>query len=282
MPWQDVIIDVQGPYTVGENGEQYLLSYHCTRLKVPKLAAFRELKPGPFLRALTTCVFKSRVIPDTVRSDRGQEMTNLILTEFYALCNCRRILGASYAPRHQGLNERGHQETMTNHLILIHAICKAFPQEWPALVEALEYLYETEPQGAGLSANDLLTGYSLVSEVDRRLAPFVVPRGAAETSDAARLFTRFTELFGIFDRHAKSRSKQLQEVANRRRALRTFDPGEVVFWRKPAFGRPAKQLLSPPSVGPCKVVSQPTQQSLILEDANTGKPINGGANIPLD
>ena len=78
LPWQDVIIDVQGPYTVGENGEQYLLSYHCTRLKVPKLSAFRALKPGPFLRALTTCIFKSRVIPDTVRSDRGPEMTNLI------------------------------------------------------------------------------------------------------------------------------------------------------------------------------------------------------------
>ena len=30
LPWCDVIIDMQGPYTRAEGGEQYVLSYHCT------------------------------------------------------------------------------------------------------------------------------------------------------------------------------------------------------------------------------------------------------------
>ena len=32
----------------------------------------------------------------------------------------------------------------------------------------------------------------------------------------------FSELFGIFDRYAKSQSQQIQAVANRRRVMRTF------------------------------------------------------------
>ena len=37
VPWSDVIVDVQGPYTRAEGGEQYVLSYHCTLLRCPKL-----------------------------------------------------------------------------------------------------------------------------------------------------------------------------------------------------------------------------------------------------
>ena len=44
LPWTDVLIDVQGPYTKAEGGEMYVLSYHCTALKVPKLEAFCSLQ----------------------------------------------------------------------------------------------------------------------------------------------------------------------------------------------------------------------------------------------
>ena len=74
LPWSDVIVDVQGPYTRAEAGEQYVLSYHCTWLKVPKLEAFKALAAGSFGRALAACVFTARAIPDVVRTDRGPEM----------------------------------------------------------------------------------------------------------------------------------------------------------------------------------------------------------------
>ena len=71
-------------------------------------------------------------------------------------------------------------------------VCDAYPQEWCALVESLEYLYDTEPQGDfGLSAHDMSAGYALARDVDRRLAPFLVPRGTAQTDLAARVFDRF-------------------------------------------------------------------------------------------
>ena len=79
LPWEQVIIDCQGPFTKAEGGEQYVLSYMCVRLKVPFLEPMISLQTGHFSRALIKCVMRSRVIPDIVMSDRGPEMTNKIV-----------------------------------------------------------------------------------------------------------------------------------------------------------------------------------------------------------
>ena len=93
LPWTDAIVYVQGPCTRAENGEQYVLSYHCTRLKVPKLEAFRSLTAGHFGRTLSACVFKARIIPDVVRTDRGPEMRSKVMEEFLAPCGARHLKG---------------------------------------------------------------------------------------------------------------------------------------------------------------------------------------------
>ena len=67
-------------------------------------------------------------------------MRGKVTEEFLAICGSRHVKGASYVPRHQGLGERGHQIVMTNHLILMNAVCSAFPQEWARLCPAIEYL----------------------------------------------------------------------------------------------------------------------------------------------
>ena len=87
---------------------------------------------------------------------------------------------------------------MIDHLILMHKVCKAYPTEWPTLVEVLEYLYDTAPRGPhGLSARDLSCAYAIAHPLDRQLAPFRVPKGAPETDEAARLFDSFRELYGL-------------------------------------------------------------------------------------
>ena len=187
-----------------------MLSWHCTCLKVPKLCAFKELQQGHFLRAVVTCLMKARTVPDVWRSDRGPEMVNVVQDEFRAILTAKHVKGAALTPRHQGLNERGHQEVLTNHIILMKQVCDAYPQEWCSLVESLEYLYDTEPQGDfGLSAHDMSTGYSLVRDVDRRLAPFLVPSGTAKTGLAARVFDRFKGLYGIFSRSVRHRAQRV-------------------------------------------------------------------------
>ena len=73
LPFEDVIIDVQGPLTKSEDGMLYILSYHCSRIRVPLLEPFKSLQTGHFGRAFAALVFKARVMPRIVRSDQGQE-----------------------------------------------------------------------------------------------------------------------------------------------------------------------------------------------------------------
>ena len=88
---------------------------------------------------------------------------------------------------------------MTNHLILMNEVCKAFPQEWASSVPALEYLLETAPREPhGLSAFDLTQGFALATDVDKQLVPFSILPGQAETDVAKQIFNDFRELHGIF------------------------------------------------------------------------------------
>ena len=103
--WTAMIIDVQGPFTKAETGEQYVISYHCTRLKVPKLDAIKSMQAGYFSRALSTCVFKIRTAPDLWRSDRGKELVNRVTEEFMAICCAKHIKGSPMVPRHLGMGE---------------------------------------------------------------------------------------------------------------------------------------------------------------------------------
>ena len=128
-------------------------------------------------------------------------MTSAVMEEFLTLCNTKQFLGAAFTPRHQGPGERKHQVMMQQWLILIHQVCTTFPQEWDVMAPVIEYLMDTEIGECGFSAHELQTGYSLLQEPDATLAPFMVPRGTAQTDIAARLFSNFAACAGIMNRH---------------------------------------------------------------------------------
>ena len=73
-----------------------------------------------------------------------------------------------------------------------------------------------------------------------------------------------------------------QDELNKKRSVKVFEKGEVVFRRLPAFARPAKHLLGDRRTGPFIVKDQRSHQSVVLMDPATQTLIDGGRNIPLD
>ena len=108
----------------------------------------------------------------------------------------------------------------------------------------------------------------------------MVPQGLPETDVAARLFTSFRELYGLFQRLGQEAAQRMQDKVNRNRHLRTFDPGEIVFRRMPGPARLPKRLFPDPSSGPYVVVRQPTDSSVVLARPD-GEPVDEGRRIPL-
>ena len=209
-------------------------------------------------------------------------MTSAVTEEFAVLCNTKQFLGAAFTPRHQGAGERQHIAVMQSWLILIHHICRTFPQNWDVLAPAIEYLQDTEIGACGFSPHELQTGYALLQEPDATLAPFMVPRGLPETDIISRLFNNFRELHGQFVRHREAELESSADYANRNRHFKNFQEGEVVYRRMPGKARAPKHLLVPPSAGPYVVMGQGTFSSVKLKDPATGKYVEDGADIPLD
>jgi hypothetical protein len=282
LPWSDVIIDCQGPFTVSAKGNQYLVSYHCTLLGVPKIEAFASMEKSKFLKAMLPCMWRARRCPDIIRTDRGAEFTSVIMQEFFTLCNSKQFLGAGFTPRHQGPGERKHQEVMSQWLILIHKICKAFPQEWDELAPVIEYLLDTEIGELGFSAHELQSGYALLQQPDATLAPFVQPKGLPQTDICVKLFSTFRELAGKLARHKEEKNKKQREQVNQHRHVRTLQLGETVFRKMPAKARAPKHLLGEPSKGTYIVMGQSSVSSVKLKDPATGQMLEGGLDIPLD
>ena len=128
-------------------------------------------------------------------------MTSAVMEEFLMLCNTKQFLGAAFTPRHQGINERGHQKMLQDHRILMDAVCNAQPQEWSSLVSAVQYLYYVSAQNVlGLSARDMSVGYSIAQDTHKALLPFKVPKGMAGTDICVRLFDNFRNLYSLFMR----------------------------------------------------------------------------------
>mgnify|MGYP003317623306 CR=1 FL=1 len=109
----------------------------CTALRVPLLCALTSLTAGEFGRSVVGLMFRSRVVPKVIRTDRGAEMRSVVMREILAVLDVRQVMGAALVPRHQGLCEASHIVVSGNLLILLHAVVEAHPGEWPALVPGL-------------------------------------------------------------------------------------------------------------------------------------------------
>ena len=125
-------------------------------------------------------------------------------------------------------------------------------------------------------------GYAIASPIDRQLAPFLVPKGMAESDIAARLFTNWVELHGLFSRASRDAALRVQLCINHNRHMRELQQGETVFRKLPHGARMQKHLFPAPSCGPYVVERQPTHTSVVLRDPKTGELVDRGAYIPLE
>ena len=106
------------------------------------------------------------------------------------------------------------------------------------------------------------TSYAIASSLDRRLAPFKLPKGLLVADVCAKRISSWKDLYGVLTRHCQEKSAQVMDATNRRRQLRVFDQGETVFRRLPMPARLPKRIFPEPGAGPYQVASQPTTTSV--------------------
>ena len=109
-----------------------------------------------------------------VRSDRGPEFRNHLLSEYAALIGMGQKFGAPWRPMGQGRVERVHQELQKLLGILVLDVVRCWPAEWPELLPVVEFLIYNTPGTYGYTPRDLDRRWSLAIPLEKELQPFQV------------------------------------------------------------------------------------------------------------
>ena len=108
--WAEVVVDIEGPNPADRLGYRYILTYLDALSHGVLLEPLKALTKEEVRRAFSRCVFRSRTLPEVVRTDRGQEFTSAVFAECVALLGGRQKFSTPLRPCEMGRVERIHQE----------------------------------------------------------------------------------------------------------------------------------------------------------------------------
>ena len=173
--WQEVMVDIEGPCQPGDyKGNTYVLTYMCLLCHGVFFEPIKELKAPLVRMAFSKCLFRSGTVPMILRTDRGQEFRNALITEYIALMGIRHRFGAPFRPVEQAPVERIHQEKQKLLGILVTDVLKCNPEEWSDLLPVVEYLIYTTPGPYGFTPRDIDRRWSSALKLEKDLQPFQV------------------------------------------------------------------------------------------------------------
>ena len=150
------MVDLEGPWNpASKSGYQYTMTYICCLCHGVLLEHSTKCNAMEARRMFASCMFRSGTIPTLVRSDRGPELKNAIMSEYTALLGMGRKFGGPWRPMEQGLVENSHKETQKVYGMLVTDIMKCFPNEVEELTYVVEFIVYNTPGAREFTPRDL-------------------------------------------------------------------------------------------------------------------------------
>ncbi len=81
--------------------------------------------------ALCEILFDAGVVPKVLQRDQGKEFIAEIMQELIRLMGARQVCWMALHPQTQGIVERLHRELRKVSRMLIYAVLRTRPKEWP-------------------------------------------------------------------------------------------------------------------------------------------------------
>ena len=167
-----------------------------------------------------------------VRSDRGTEFRNALMTEFCALMGTKQKFSMSMRPCENGTNERMHQEVQNSLHVIIQEIARGETDEWSELLPVAEFVLDNTPGAHGYTPRDLERSWSLGLDLEKDLVRDSLK--FEPISDwARRQFSQFASLAQKVKKHWENSSAARAKLANRYRRTLDLKVGDRVVWQSP-------------------------------------------------
>ena len=214
--WQEVMVDIEGPCQPGDyKGNTYVLTYMCLLCRGVLFEPIKELKAPLVRMAFAKCLFRSGTVPMILRTDRGQEFRNALITEYIALMGIRHRFGAPFRHVEQAPVERIHQEKQKLLGILVTDVLKCNPEEWSDLLPVVEFVIYTTPGPYGYTPRDIDRSWSSALKLEKDLQPFQVCDFEPVTEYARKLFSGYRDIRENIIQQKMKESQARADTTNR-------------------------------------------------------------------
>lgn len=153
-PFEIIIIDTIGPLSKTENGYEYALTAICDLSKYLIMTPIGDKSATSMARALIESVILKFGPVKNIRTDRGTEYNNKLMSEICKLLNIKHDLSTAYHHQSVGSIERNHRTLNEYIRIYVTNI-----EMWDEYIQYYTYCYNTSKHSA---FNNIYSPYELV------------------------------------------------------------------------------------------------------------------------
>ena len=210
--WQEVSVDCEGPNREDRHGYRYSLTYFCCLSHAVMLEPLKSLTHAEVRRGFSRCVLRSRTIPTLLRSDRGVEFRNGLMTELTALLGIQQRFSMALRPCEMGSNERMHQEVQKVLGALVREVGSL--ENWSDWLVVAEYVLDNTPGPHGYTPRDLERSWSLSLPLEKDVLRHTLEFEPV-SEWAQRQFSGFREIAALVSKHWDKASEARAKLANR-------------------------------------------------------------------
>ena len=158
-PWDDLSIDVMGPFILGRRGEFFILSVIDCFSRYLILIPIKDHNATTISQALYERVIGYFGCPQKILSDRGTEFTGCVLGELMELLGIQQVLTSPYYPQGNGIIERSHR-TVGNMVRAQLGHCN--DRDWANVLPGIMLMYnKMEQENHGYMASQIMWGKNM-------------------------------------------------------------------------------------------------------------------------
>lgn len=161
IPFENVAIDIVGPFEKAKGGYRYLLTYICLASRYPEAIPMRTVTAEEVAESLLE-IFSRTGVPETLLCDRGTQFTGKLISKLCDHLRCKKIHTSPFHPQANGCVERMHGTLVP--MLRKSTLNKL---EWPTQLKFCLYaLRAAVNRATGFSPFEVIYGRNVRSPLD--------------------------------------------------------------------------------------------------------------------
>src|SRR5258708_16812172 len=163
VPFKFVSVDIIGPLTLSDKGNQYILTLIDSATRYPEAICLKKIDTCSVAEGLMS-IFSRVGFPEEIQSDQGSQFTSGMMKELCRLISIHQIINTPYhAMANYGAIERMNGTLKT----MIKKLCAENDRQWDRYVDPALFAYRScVHSSTGFSPFELLYGRTVRGPLD--------------------------------------------------------------------------------------------------------------------